>query len=69
MENCKWRLKVNDGEVIEFTNEEDVKTYIAANRNRYNWETDPELLRVTTETYVDGIINKAKKDTFSETAK
>lgn len=27
------------------------------------------MLRVTTETYVDGIINKAKKDTFSETAK
>lgn len=69
MENCKWRLKVNDGEVIEFTNEEDVKNYIAANRSKYNWETDPELLRVTTETYVDEIINKAKKDVFSETSK
>lgn len=69
MENCKWRLKVNDGEVIEFTNEEDVKNYIAANRSKYNWETDPELLRVTTETYIDEIINKAKKDVFSETSK
>ena len=69
MENCKWRLKVNNGEIVEFSSEEDVKKYIAANRNKYNWETDPELIKVTTETYIDNIVQKAKQDIYFETAK
>ena len=69
MENCKWRLKVNNGEIVEFSSEEDVKKYIAANRNKYNWETDPELIKVTTENYIDNIVQKAKQDIYFETAK
>ena len=65
MEGCKWRLKINNGQYLEFNSEDELNTFIAENQSKYDWNGSPEYIKISTENYVDNIIRTNRKS-FSE---
>lgn len=64
---CKWRLKIDGSRFLEFDKKEELEGFIAANKNKYSWRSGPEVIQITTNRYVDQIIEKNSNDTFDET--
>lgn len=59
--NCIWRLEVDNGNIIEFDNEQDAIEYI--NKNSFSKDS---LKKISTENYIDQVLKENKKKYFTD---
>lgn len=65
MNRCKFRIKVENGNVVEFNSEEEAYEFIAKHKNEYNWgQNAPEVIKINVDSYVDNILKDNAKDMY-----
>lgn len=70
MGRCVYRIKLENGNIVEFKSEEDAKDFIAKNQDKYNWgQNAPEIIKIDTGNYIDRILKENAKDMYEEKAR
>lgn len=70
MSRCVYRIKVENGNIIEFKSEEEANDFIARNKDKYNWgQNAPEIIKINTGDYIDNILKENVKDMYEEKAR